>query len=297
MNLQPDINGQESSSAGIGKVLSNVGGNIFNRTLGRLFGNGLNKGAELLKKMGGTAQWTVRGGKQDFRVKVVLPTASDLHSIFFGESDYYGLGRTGSNLLSPLASTGGVIFPITPSIIINHSATYNALNLTHSNYPFPAYSHSEVPSFTVTGEFPVQNQEDARYWIAMLHFFRSVTKMFFGGKEDNMLKGNPPPILSLSGYGSYVFNNVPVVVNNFSIDLRADVDYICTTQGSKGQSASITGDAAGSLLTDKNTSWAPTLSQVTLQLQPIYSRESVKNFSLQKFINGDLNGSNGIGYI
>ena len=239
----------------------------------------------------------MRSGKQDFRVKVILPTDSQLQSIFFesGRDDDGGVLR--NNVLAPLASTGGVTFPITPSIIINHSASYNALNLTHSNYPFYAYSHSEVPSFTIVGEFPVQNQEDARYWIAMLHFFRSVTKMFFGGKEDNMLKGNPPPILSLSGYGSYVFNNVPVVVNNFSIDLRADVDYICTTQGSKGQSASITGDAAGSLLTDKNTSWAPTLSQVTLQLQPIYSRESVKNFSLQKFINGDLNGSNGIGYI
>ena len=294
MDLQPNIEEQNSSTGGIGKVLSNVGGNIFNRTLGRLFGNGLNKGAEANMKLRGSAQWTVRSGKQDFRVKVILPTDSQLQSIFFesGRDDDGGVLR--NNVLAPLASTGGVTFPITPSIIINHSASYNALNLTHSNYPLYAYSHSEVPSFTVVGEFPVQNQEDARYWIAMLHFFRSVTKMFFGGEDDG-LKGNPPPILSLSGYGAYVFNKVPVIVTNFSIDLRADVDYICTVQGNQNKQQSFIGPEL--LLTDKNTSWAPTMSQVTLQLQPIYSRESVKNFSMRKFINGELNDKNGIGYI
>lgn len=294
MNLQPDIEGQGSGTS-IGKVLGNVGGNIFNRTLGRLFGNGLNKGAEASAKLRGSAQWTVRSGKQDFRVKVVLPTDSQLQSIFFESGrDINDGGVLRNNVLAPLASTGGVTFPITPSIIINHSASYNALNLTHSNYPAYAYSHSEVPSFTVVGEFPVQNQEDARYWIAMLHFFRSVTKMFFGGEDDG-LKGNPPPILSLSGYGTYVFNKVPVLVTNFTIDLRADVDYICTVQGSQQKSQSFVGPEL--LLTDKNTSWAPTMSQVTLQLQPIYSRESVKNFSMKKFINGDLTDQNGIGYI
>jgi hypothetical protein len=35
-------------------------------------------------------------------------------------------------------------------------------------------------SFTVSGDFPVQNAEDARYWVGALHFLRSVTKMFFG---------------------------------------------------------------------------------------------------------------------
>lgn len=294
MNLQPNIEEENSGSNGLGKVLSNVGGNIFNRTLGRLFGNGLNKGAEANMKLRGSAQWNVRSEKQDFRVKVVLPTDSDLQSLFFesGRDDDGGVLR--NNILGPLSDVGGVTFPITPSVIINHSASYNALNLTHNNYPFYAYSHSEVPSFTVVGEFPVQNQEDARYWVAMLHFFRSVTKMFFGGDNNDALKGNPPPILSLSGYGAYVFNKVPVIVTNFSVDLRADVDYICTTQSTNTRQTFI---GPQLLLTDKNTSWAPTLSQVTLQLQPIYSRESVKRFNMRDFINGGLNDKNGIGYI
>lgn len=293
MNLQPNIDEENTSSNTLGNVLSNVGGNLFNRTLGRLFGNGLNKGAESTAKMRGSAQWTVRSEKQDFRVKVVLPTNSDLQNMFFGVDDDNSGGSYRNSMLGPLADAGGVTFPITPSIIINHSASYNAMNLTHNNYPSYAYSHSEIPSFTVVGEFPVQNQEDARYWIAMLHFFRSVTKMFFGG-DDNALKGNPPPILSFSGYGAYVFNKVPVLVTNFSVDLRSDVDYICTTQSTNVRQSFI---GPQLLLSDKNTSWAPTMSQVTLQLQPIYSRESVKKFNMRDFLSGGLNDKNGIGYI
>jgi len=34
-----------------------------------------------------------------------------------------------------------------------------------------------------------------------------------------------------------------------------------------------------------------------VQLQPVYSRESVKKFSMQEFVNGSLSNKEGIGYI
>ena len=40
--------------------------------------------------------------------------------------------------------------------------------------------------------------------------------------------GAPPPIVKLTGYGDFVFPNVPVVIRNFTVDLPADVDYIKT---------------------------------------------------------------------
>jgi len=287
-----------------GKVLGVIGGVnkviSSNPTLNRLFGAGLGRGAEASDQVNTHAQWTTRNGQTDFRVKVTLPSESDLNNIFFGGSRQQfknGKQKSPNDVLWPLASEGGVIFPLTPSIIIQHAASYNAMALTHSNYPFHAYSYSEVPSFTVTGEFPVQNSEDAQYWVAMLHFFRSVTKMFFGGAND-ALKGNPPPILQLNGYGSYVFNNVPVVVTNFNVDMRADVDYICTTQnpglgaGNVNLSA-LYNDLNPGIISNpnRNSTWAPALSTVTLQLQPIYSRESIKKFNMRDFVNGRLNGS------
>lgn len=286
-----------------GRVLGTVGaiGNVIstNPTLGRLFGAGLSKGAEANDKLRASARFSTRNGQTDYRVRVVLPPKSDLWSDFFGvykATVDSGEGRATNSVLEPLGNAGGVIFPLTPAIIIQHSASYTPLNMPHSNYPHYAYGHSEAPSFTVSAEFPVQNEEDARYWVAMLHFFRSVTKMFFGGDQNDALKGNPPPILHLSGYGDYVFNNVPVVVTNFNIDLRADVDYICTSQNTAGRN-NINPRVVVNI--DENKTWAPTLSLVTVQLQPIYSRDSVKKFSMKDFVNGRLNGKGerGIGYI
>ena len=46
-------------------------------------------------------------------------------------------------------------------------------------------------------------------------------------------------------------------------------------------------------------SWAPTLSNISVLITPTYSRESVKNFSMKKFVRGELNGkgTNEIGFI
>ena len=61
-----------------------------------------------------------------------------------------------------------------------------------------------------------------------MHFLRAVTKMFFGEDEGYGLKGNPPPILHLSGYGDKMFRKVPVIINTFNVELRAGIDYIST---------------------------------------------------------------------
>ena len=86
----------------------------------------------------------------------------------------------------------------------------------------------------IIGEFPVQNQQDALYWVAAVNFLRTVTKMFFGNTRES-LKGNPPPILHLNGYGDHMFQNVPVIVNTFNVELRSGIDYISTSQDKKFQ--------------------------------------------------------------
>jgi hypothetical protein len=299
MATQPFDNGETSS---FGRAVGEIGGNIFNRTLGRLFGAGLNRGAEGSDKINASARWNTRSGQTDWRVKLTLPSEGTLRQLFFGG---------GNSIMRPLSSFNGMVFPLTPSVLIQHTASYNPMAATHSNYPFYAYGHSEVSAITVIGEFPVQNSEDARHWVATLHFLRAVTKMFFGG-EDNSLKGNPPPILQLNGYGNHVFNNVPVIVTNFTVDLRNTVDYISTDQ-SRGTFTDARGNVSSSRQIDNsaiaddlsrtvtnpdiNRTWAPTDSQFNVQLQPVYSRETIKKFSMQQFVNGSLSNKDGIGFI
>jgi hypothetical protein len=79
------------------------------------------------------------------------------------------------------------------------------------------------------------------------------------------------------------------------------VDYISTNQSSGSRqinNSAITDDLSNTVTNpDKNRTWAPTDSQFQVQLQPIYSRESVKKFSMQEFVNGSLSNRDGVGFI
>jgi hypothetical protein len=175
---------------------------------------------------------------------------------------------------------------------IAHQANYNPLAQTHSNYPFQAYQNSQIDSINIIGEFPVQNQQDAAHWVATVNFLRTVTKMFFGREQP--LKGNPPPILHLSGYGDHMFQKVPVVINSFNVELRQGIDYISTKQNSiYQQSIKDARELARTGDTNPNSidqTWAPTLSNISVLITPVYSRDSIKNFSLSDFARGKLNG-------
>jgi len=143
----------------------------------------------------------------------------------------------------------------------------------------------------IIGEFPVQNSDDAKHWVATVNFLRTVTKMYFG--KEQPLKGNPPPILHLSGYGDHMFNNVPVIVNTFNVELRPGIDYISTKQSEVYRSNVQDFD-----LDSADQTWAPTLSNISVLVTPVYSRESIKDFSLSEFARGQLNGKEtGIGFI
>lgn len=130
-----------------------------------------------------------------------------------------------SNLLYPLRATGGVVFPYTPKIDVIYSANYDATEITHSNYKFYNYKNSSIDNINITGDFTAQDTNEANYMLAVIHFFRSVTKMFYG-QDQNPVAGTPPPLCYLSGHGAYAFDNHPVVITSFSLNYPQDVDYI-----------------------------------------------------------------------
>ncbi len=263
---------------------------FVSNTLARLTGAGLTKGADSPLTTSGEARWGGRDSAKDWRVKLTLPAGSPFAE---GANSWFEQGP-----MAPLRDIQGIVFPLTPTIMIQHQAHYNPLGQTHSNHPFYAYRNSEVQSFGILGSFPVQNFQDARNWIATLHFLRTVTKMFFGD-DTSGYKGNPPPILKLNGYGDHVLNNVPVVVTSFTVELTEGVDYISTKEGEFNQQGinRNLGDGINDDSVSAQSSWAPTLSMFNVQCQPVYSRETLKKFSMQKFVRGELNGKDGIGII
>jgi hypothetical protein len=126
-------------------------------------------------------------------------------------------------ILAPLLATNGVIFPYTPSIETAYTANYDKYDLTHSNYRGYFYKNSAVNDINIRGTFTAQDTAEAEYMLAVIHFFRSVTKMFYGQGD---FRGSPPPLVYLSGLGEYQFNKHPCLVSSFSYSLPDGVDYI-----------------------------------------------------------------------
>ena len=218
----------------------------------------------------------------DWRVRISM--ARPAADLFYNRID--------NNILEPLRETSGVIFPYTPSMSITHNAKYGSTPLTHSNYSSYFYEGSEVASININGEFTVQNIKEGQYLMAVIQFFRTVTKMFFGADQN---AGSPPPLVFLDGFGPAYLPHVPCVVTSFSHTMPGEVDYVSIPVGASLNSAGL------QLPTNVNFGGPvrlPTSSTVNITLQPVYSRQNIaRNFTLDRFSRGVLiqNGNSPIG--
>lgn len=209
-----------------------------------------------------TAQFSEPAPNKDWRVRISCP-----------------LITSSSAVMAPLTSTDGMVFPYLPQITMSHTANYQQMDIAHINYPFYAYKNSQVDEIQISGKFTVQDRVEADYWLAVVHFLRTITKMFFGTGQH---LGNPPPICTLNGYGDFVYKDVSCIIKNFTVTMPNDVDYIQAGQG--GSSSTVT--------------YVPVSSEITVTVQPIYSREKIKSFDLMAFASGQLVlGNDGKGFV
>jgi hypothetical protein len=246
--------------------------------------------------------------KEDWRVRLSLSPGAD-----------YLYKAQPPGILAPLNETDGVIFPYTPVINVNYTASYDATNLTHSNYKIYQYQSSSVDSITIACDFTAQDTYEANYMLAVIHFFRSLTKMFYG--QDELPKpGTPPPLVYLFGLGAFQFEAHPLVITNFSYNLPADVDYIRATNSfqnaginqspgvSKGEATDPSqqrlASGGGNLAPGGKTqptnfppsrdgtndpTYVPTKINISLSAYPIVSRYDIsRNFSVKKYATGEL---------
>ena len=227
-----------------------------------------------------------------------------------------------NKLLAPLAASDGVVFPYMPSIGTTYTANYDQTDLVHSNYKGYFYRNSAVDAVSITGKFTAQDTFEANYMLAVIHFFRSVTKMFYG---QDWQRGAPPPLVFLSGLGEYQFNNHPCVVNSFNYSLPSDVDYIRTKPNNYNvnldsrETKPISGPfseiqsviqrlknaalpkgavrpqpeqglvTAQSVNNTQNSTYVPTSIDITITLLPIQTRKQIsQGFSVQEFSKGTL---------
>jgi hypothetical protein len=227
-----------------------------------------------------------------------------------------------NKILAPLKASQGVVFPYMPNIQTSYNADYSETALTHSNYKGYFYNSSYVGDVQISGVFTAQDTREANYLLAVIHFFRSVTKMFYG--QDSQ-RGAPPPLVYIQGLGEYQFNNQPCVVKSFTYNLPNDVDYIRTKPNNyninlnnrlvKSQNApansiasvvnrlknallpkgALPGLGAQELTIEQsvtnvvNDTYVPTKIEIQISLLPIQTRsQQSQQFSVREFSNGNL---------
>lgn len=265
-----------------------------------------------VQKITTSKQTVSRPNSPDWRFKIGLMPGSDV---------LYRDGNS-SSLLAPLLKTDGVVFPYTPNVMVNYRANYDKVSPTHSNYPTYFYQSSEVSDVQINATFTAQSTDEADYMMAMIHFFRSATKMFYG-QDTN--RGTPPPLVSVTGFGQHQFNFHKAVVSQFNYSLPDGVDYIRTSAGGPGSiqaqstRASLSGGQGnfgifgiasrigrlfgigaepgaetqfraaneGTNLAKANSSYVPTKIEVSLILLPVVTRaEQSKNYSTKDYASG-----------
>jgi hypothetical protein len=282
-NQKPEV-----SSAGTDRVRAETLANpTFDPSTARRTNAGLPAGEQNTRGSDGTTlvKFSVAKG-EDTRVRIVVPQGPLQEILLRGA------------VLSPLAPTNGVLFPYTPNIIINHGARYDSQNLTHSNYAYHFYQSSDTESISINATFACKNSTDAAYVLAAQHFFRTVTKMFYGQDAE---AGLPPPVLRLEGHGDYQFGShkqnqpggVPVIIESFSVTLPEDVDYISTGATLGGPETAGPGNLPTGLAPSASTlTRVPIVQQFSITCKPLYCRRSIsQEFGFKRFAAGQLLGS------
>lgn len=292
----------DSGDGGTGSASSAAGGPDGGGASGSLQGLGA---ATNQARSTATAQDTANfQTKQDWRVRLSLaPSATYLYK------------AENPGILKPLKDTDGVIFPYLPTVNVTYMASYDPQELTHSNYKAYQYRSSSVEQVQIAGDFTAQDTAEANYMLAVIHFFRSVTKMFYG-QDQNPKPGTPPPLVFLYGLGDFQFNAHPLVVTSFNYSLPNDVDYIRASAPTLAAGVSTAGYTTASnstsptntrlnaarlntggtaappqFQTDSNSqpTYVPTKMQIQITALPMVTRNDISNnFSLKQYATGAL---------
>jgi hypothetical protein len=318
-SVNPDVDSsaaQADSSSGFslgGAISEGLGAvnSLVNSPLGGLIQQGIRNARGQPAR---ATQISNEASNGDWRVRLSLAENANY---------LYNDNSAPNGILQPLQATGGVIFPYTPKIDMSYKANYAPYHPTHSNNRGYFYTNSHVNDITINGKFTAQDTVQANYLLAVIHFLRSATKMFYGQDPQ---RGSPPPLLFLSGLGQYQFNDHPCLLTSFTYNLPEDVDYIraqvvnqsnlnLTAQNVVKQAVPVIGAAASLLrLSNAHTSkgaqpvipfgtgipaslpslaqgsptYVPTKMDISITLLPINTRQQVsQQFSLQNYANGN----------
>lgn len=240
------------------------------------------------------------GSFSDRRARLSAKGTAEARALVYGTN-------SPDNILQPLYTTGGLMWPYTPIVTDNASVQYDSYDPIHTNQPFMAFKSVAPKEIMCSGQFTAMNQEEAEYCLAAIHFLRTITKMYFGvggsGSTEAIAavaaRGTPPPILLFNAHGTAMFHNVPVIVTSYSIELPQDVDYVeLSTSQARPTLFNIIGDVDDTFTipdrvrnrtSEGISAWIPTRFNITVNMTVQNTPNRLRrNFNLNDFRTGGL---------
>lgn len=231
--------------------------------------------------------------------RVRLRPKDAAQSYVYGDLD----GREPS-LLSFLRASNGMVWNYTPNISEQRTVNYEMDQPVHTNSGFNNYKNTSNTVITIQGTFMAGTATEAMYLLACIHFLRSVSLMDFGRQAlysaDRQISvpGAPPPVLLLSAYGRYIYNDIPVILKSYSFNYADDVSYVQVPVDSSTDNFNISASSSRSFfsllrkngyMNKEDEVWVPQKMQITIQLEQQPTPDFMtKEFNLNSFKRGDM---------
>lgn len=184
-----------------------------------------------------------------------------------GADQFYQAAPGEDALMRPLKESNGLVWQYTPSVFMATTADYTPTSGQGQNYQHNTFSKRSVQNITITGDFTANDIYEGRYMLGVLAFLRAATMAYYGelAKEK---AGTPPPVLIFEYMGDHGFNQVPVVVDSYNLQLPENVDYVPI-------------EIAGKV------TYVPTDISIATTLRPTYTPEKLrKKFNLEDISSG-----------
>ena len=164
-----------------------------------------------------------------------------------------------------------VTFSVMPRISESGGAEYDTVQPTHHPGGIQKYRTSSPREWGITAKLIARNVAEATQMLNIMNMIRSWRMPFYGNGTANNFKtskylGAPPPILTLTAYGSGAIGPIKCVMTHYNWDWPDDIDYIHTENGNP----------------------MPVMMDVSLSLTETWSPAEFSGFDLVKYRAGNL---------
>lgn len=196
---------------------------------------------------------------------------------------------TSSSAIAPIYSSGGLVFPYTPTISEKLVVKYDSVDITHSNESYYSYRGTSNVRINLSNcIWTADTFSNAVYMLGVIHFLRTFTYMDMGQYKT----GRPPSPMWFSALGNYGYNNAPCLLESADITFPSDVQYVGVPEPGSSEYSS------GYLEEDRDTSgpftWVPTILKIgSISLIRQHAPAYWQNFSLEDYYSGAMLSSYG----